>query len=307
MNYMVLVLCLVLSFLAQAGTKPKIAFLTSIDPKDGKLFFQGKSYNNNQKFEKEFRKHFNDADVDISVTHFASIEDIWSALHDKSTSAVFFLSHSSSGQSKSAGALVSPSLIADFDGNDLKNAFQKVHNNLKYLAVIGCESEAIIDQFRKYETYSNAPDLVIKTFNDKIRPIKGLRDAIKDSREHIVVLADEEDQDELSDNLLSRQIPFNANPESIRPTLILMNKKVVGFFPKGRPGEVQTIGIDLPLNGKSSLINDSGLSSAHKKEEVTLGELKFLSPQNNCELNAERNRQGEILGIGKHYYRLNCQ
>lgn len=307
MKLITLVLGLCLSAGSFAGQKTKIAFLTSIDPSDGKRFYHSQTYNNNEKFEKEFRSQFRNGDYEIIVKHFASIEDIWNVLHDETISGVYFLSHSGGSVSSSSGAMKAPALIADYEGNDLKNAFQRVHANLRYLAVVGCESESIIEEFKKNKTYANAPQLVIKTFPEKIRPMKGLRDAVSAGISALATTSQVVTvRPDLPRNFLVREIPRDVDEGTVRATLVLMQNKVIGFFPKGKPGEIQRIGIDETLKHRTSIVHDSGLSSSHKKQEIALGELKLEDLGDDCEINAERNKNGEILGIGKHFYRLNC-
>lgn len=355
MKKLILLLAICASFMAGAQEKARIALLTSLDPKDGKAFYNLPGYDNNQKIEKEFRKHFDTTSFEIVVTHRATLGDVWSTLHDPKVTAVFFVGHA--GEETEFGnnhSLSAPAIIADENLNDLKNAFQKVHPNLKYLAVISCNSKSIIDTFIKDNSYSNAPDLVIKTFDHKVRPLTGLKESIKDA---INLIAKDETYDDvfpfrgpcgdygdeylgkdacikyalenrklkanpnlfrnnLNDNdrnsnklTIKRNIPQDTNEEYVRASLILMNNHVVGFFPKGTPGEEQTIEIDLPDTTSDSpikLINDSGLNSKIDKSKIFLGELEIVSDNNNCTLKGEKNRRGELLGVGKNYYKFIC-
>jgi hypothetical protein len=352
MKLVLAILIIFISIVAQAHEPVRIALITSLNSKEGKRFFNGKDFNNDLKIEREFIKHFDKNEFDILVIHHATLNDVWTTLHDETIQGVFFIGHAGLGATLGNEGVEAPSIIADYNLNDLKNAFQSVHSNMKFLALIGCNSQFIIDKFIKNGFYSNAPMLVIKAFNSKIEEIDGIREAIFASAK---ILAKNENYDELYPRggpcsdfemditadlcresaiknrklkaslvltqtpiielgvkaklVISRNIPTDARAESIYPTLIIINNAVVGFFKKGAPGEVQTIEIDGEKykDMNVTVVNDSGLKSSYKKSDINLGELHLDYTDESCELMAQKDNRGELLGVGKNYYKLNCQ
>lgn len=314
MKKMVLVGIFLLLNSLQASGNTKIILLTSIDPKEGKTIFNSRNFNNNLKIEKEFKKSFNPSQFQVEVIHHAGLEDVWNALHDTSADAVFFLGHAGEETAiGSNGGMSAPSLIADENLYDLKNAFQSVHSHLKFLAVISCNAQKILNDFSKKGYYQNASQLKIKSYDKKISIYKGLREAIQEGL-NVLSSREENDPTSIEDHIEKHKIVITRNnpatsPENLFPTLVILSGKVVGFFPKGKPGENQQIEIDLShedLNKKLILQNDSGTNSSRKKSNTILGELSINSDELQCIMTSERNSRGELLGISQNYYSLNC-
>ncbi len=165
----------------------KVVLLTSVNTRGLKSFF-GKSYFQNyvQNLEEKFRKQFEGTSYVIEMVHDADQFDLWSVLHDPTNVAVFWLSHASlSGASSNSFQLLSTHKIIDARGFDITPVFEKVHPNLRFLAVIGCFSADIMNSIPKVSHDPKHPDhpfLRLFTFHHKVDAKKGLDQAISASK-----------------------------------------------------------------------------------------------------------------------------
>jgi len=302
------------SFGAYASDKIKIAIITSLDPFEGKNFFSPGDYNLQLKIEKEFLRRFDHNKFDLKMVHQAKLQDVWQILHDESFEGIFFVGHAGKEFVSQNGVIATPSVIADKDLDDIKNAFRSVSSNLKYLAIISCNSEEIINKFINEDAYENNPDLITKTFDGKIELFSALRNSIKLGQEiftnnaitRVIYPAEPSNNARL---VLQRSIPLDVREEIIYPVVVLANTQVIGFFPKGKPGEVQSINVSLEkvqFSHATTLVVDSGVASSRKKGDVVLGEIQFMTNVQECQLRAERNSRGIIIGIPRNFYKLKC-
>ena len=158
--------------------------------------------------------------------------------------------------------------------------------------------------------------LVLKTFNKNIELFSALKDSIFLGKHTLSMLTPtfNEKKDDLNDQdveiIILRTIPTEAPDFAIKPVVIILNERVVGFFPKGIAGETQFAALKLNVEvhtEEQTLILDSGLMGIRRKEDVILGELSIIKPLDNCHLIGEKNSKGEILGITKNYYKIYCR
>jgi hypothetical protein len=342
------IVCLLAIFFSQmalADNIAKVALIVSLDDKDGKAFFNGPNYDVSKRIEKDFKKYFDPKDFEIVVIKNATLASIWKTLHDPTYHGIFFVGHA---HSSSIGA-INTKLIADQNMYNVKNAFQSVQANLRYLAFLSCNAEGIIQNFIEKNYYANAPELRIKAFNAPVELSKGLEESILNPSNPLVKFQtydeiyphggpcqfgetsniDEKtceknilktkklrsnpdlfkkfyaDKTERGNLIIKRVIPNEAVSFNVQSTLIMANEKVIGFFDKGMPGEIQTIRVT--AEERVTLSNDSGAPSTKMRSDIVLGELEVSGINDQyCELDGFRNSKGELLGVGKNVYQLKC-
>jgi hypothetical protein len=169
---------------AKAFEKVKVAVIISLDDKEGKAFYNSSHYDVNQRIEKEFKKYFDPETFEIVVIKNATLSSVWETLHDISFQGVFFLGHA--GSVSNDNSVTSPSIIADQNMYNIKNAFQSVHANLRYLAFISCNAQGIIQKFIDQKYYANAPELYIKSFDKKVELESGIRELVFDEKNPLI-------------------------------------------------------------------------------------------------------------------------
>ncbi len=165
----------------------KVVLLTSLDTQSIRSLFR-KTYFQTyvQNLEELFVRKFTGTQYVIEIVHRADQFHLWSALHDPKNVAIFWLSHaSSSGGSTASSQLLSNQRILDSQGFDVTPIFNKIHPNLRFLAVIGCFSQSILNQLPHLSQdpkHSDHPYLRLFTFNHKVDARIGLKKAIQESK-----------------------------------------------------------------------------------------------------------------------------
>jgi hypothetical protein len=172
------------------AAQQKVVLLTSVNTKGCSSCF-GSSYYRTYvpKLEEQFRKQFEKTSYIIEILHDADQFQLWSVLHDPQNVAVFWLSHASwAGASGDNFGLLSTHRIIDAKGFDVTPVFEKIHPNLRFLAVIGCFSAEIMNQVGRvgidpqHPAHSDHPLLRLFTFHDRVDAKKGLAQAIAASK-----------------------------------------------------------------------------------------------------------------------------
>ncbi len=182
---------LVLALISAVATSPvakgdhqKVVFLTSLNTKNVSAIFRRNYYQTYvQKLEERFRSEFERTQYVIEIVHDADQFDLWSVLHDPTNVAVFWLSHASlAGVSD---PILRTHKMIDARGFDITPAFEKTHPNLRFLAVIGCFSQDILNslpQISQDPKHPTRPYLRLFTFHDRVDAKKGLKQAILESK-----------------------------------------------------------------------------------------------------------------------------
>jgi len=219
--YLILALLLATRLATAASLPPPtVVLLTALDPAAGKTALNGASWNSNKALEKIFVDRFVHSGYRLEVHHNVHAETLWGALNAPSSIAVFFVGHSASNSKfgRSPGGLVAGGIIEDLDGGNLKEVFRRIHPNLRYLAIVGCDAAGLFKEFQAEGNYRNNPDLKIEAFDHLVDPFNfpiefswnsGLTQTINSSLE---ILSRPQSYDEL--------YPYSgpcADPISARP------------------------------------------------------------------------------------------
>lgn len=156
---------------AQGKPRQKVVLLTSVAMTD--------SYRSN--IEKIFRNSYEPKGYDVVVIHHADQYWLHKALHDPYVVGLFWLSHTVQGQSFADG-VTSGALLLDEFGFDVSGVIGEVHPNLRFLALVGCESEKVL-RAKINSFYLNylRPNLDIATYDQKVEAKEALQQAINTS------------------------------------------------------------------------------------------------------------------------------
>jgi hypothetical protein len=222
------------------------------------------------KLEDKLREEFADQPYKIKTIHYAKQDDLWDVLHNPENIAVFWVSHSGFDQSQIIGIADFAAVVDEF-GYDLAPIFQKAHANLQFLGVIGCLSEKVL----KVKPNSIAE---VVSFDSKIDPVEGLEKAMARAKE---VLNPERKVKGLCEYkkvfpiAISRKIPLEETEIRHPPVRVMNGKKVLGVFPVGFPGDVQTLVVSLESIKNLNLQISAGSNPGLKIGEIGLGKFEF--------------------------------
>lgn len=158
---------LALSFNSYAGN---IVVMTSLDVSEKDLM----------KIEGYAEKYYQDRQEDLVIIHRATPKELYDRLTDSDTEIFLWVSHSAQTRELNSG-LRRGSTILDLYGNNVANFFSRVNDNLKFLAIVGCESKSILDEFKNKGYYRNNNLLKTFSFHKKTKVFRGLKKAIKAS------------------------------------------------------------------------------------------------------------------------------
>ncbi len=90
--------------------------------------------------------HF--SNLNLIVVNRGDQEVLHNYLNDPETVALFWLSHGGYKTLRSNDLGMMPSaLLLDFNGDNVSKVFQKIHPNIKFLGIIGCNSSQILSPY----------------------------------------------------------------------------------------------------------------------------------------------------------------
>lgn len=311
---------LILLFLFTANifaSTAQVVLMTSI--KTPKIWYHKKSWNVNKTLERRFKKSFKESGYKVKVVHEATATDLSRELQDPKNKGLFWVSHSNQAQQIGSGIEV-PDLVYTINGVDVKNLFQKIHPNMKYLALIGCRGESLLNKFKKEGYYNGNLDLQIFAFKKKVDPRSGLRKALKASLGHLgykgrfrlrnfrlpnINTTQEQLNSKphqcIEQNFLSLNIKRTAN-NSLGAASLTLDGKFIAFFPETKnTQQIQTIQIPTEFFNKTKKKKFT-LQKMHNKN-LKLGILDFSSDE---DLNWKvfSKRDGTPIGSAKNLYLL---
>jgi hypothetical protein len=157
----------------------EIVVLTSIkNPRTGP-FWRSKDFSITQEIENLYRNSFENSGYKLVVKHAADQLTLQKHLLSDKTLALFWVSHSIGEQSVEGLSLSSS--IQDYYGNDVRDLFQNVNPNVRFIGLVGCESNDIIKRFREQGHYKENQRLEYFGFDKKVHYKKGIQQSIKQS------------------------------------------------------------------------------------------------------------------------------
>lgn len=316
-----------------AGEAPVVKLLTSLDYSNYEIPFFRRSYylSIHEKLEQIFRRKTKNLDAIIEVVHFADRSDIWRELQDPRNIAVFIVAHGVMGVVAREFLGWEDRALIDYQGFEVSHALERVHPNLRWLALIGCSSGHALLPDENPEVFEINPDFVLYEFDKKIGAQHGLK---KSLRESIPLLNETIREWHASTNLIRKGIPIRVTrvipipAKKLIPAIsIEWQRKTLAVLPQGKPGETQELVFELPLElpeeaeQKSSwdLVVTPGMNGlVDFKKSVEFGEITFsiegATPVNespSCWKPLLRS-DGEISGVTRRifeavYFPSTCQ
>jgi hypothetical protein len=161
-----------------------IVVLTSLETPDRQPFWRSRSYEISRTIEKRMRRHLKGHSDNIIFKHNASAADLKRYLTASTTSALFWVSHAVN-QDEDAIGVGRSSMVLDVFGNDVSSIFQKIHPNVQFVSLVGCQGLPILNRYRELGAYESNRDLTIHGFRRNVSLRKGLRQAAAAARNRL--------------------------------------------------------------------------------------------------------------------------
>lgn len=130
-------ICLILLFFTHTLWAKNIVLLTSLPTKDKSI---------ERDIYSRFLRHTSDfyrQGFKIYIIHRADAQKLYSVLNNPNTHAVFWLSHGGAN-GQSAGGMQASAVLLDYNGDNVAKVFQKIHPNIKFVGIMGCNSSIIM-------------------------------------------------------------------------------------------------------------------------------------------------------------------
>ncbi len=154
----------------------KVYLFIGLDKVDGTPYYRlGKNQKRVDQLREMFLERLTAFNLDPVVIERATEDQLAAALRARTTAAIFWIGHSNPGRS-GTGLGVSE-VILDADGNNVAPLFQNIHPNMRWLAVIGCDAQPILDKYKVLGYYDQNRILQFFSFDSLIEPTVGLIDA----------------------------------------------------------------------------------------------------------------------------------
>ncbi|MGE3609514.1 MAG: hypothetical protein AB7I27_08000 [Bacteriovoracaceae bacterium] len=211
------------SFNLFAQEIPKIVLLTSLQ--ENASYSRTKNAKLEAWLEKKFFLSFEGQPYDLIVKHQTDPSFLWNTLNDQSVVVIFWVSHAKRSN-QIASNLSDPGKIIDAYGNEVKNFFKNPGKNLHFLAVIGCEAEALLSAFEQQGEFRDLPHLKWISYSKKIEAKKGLKQAIPKAIEALSHLSFSTIQEEEQ-----KTLHFVINSLREDDFKIELGGEVIGIFP----------------------------------------------------------------------------
>lgn len=215
MRLFVLFILLFASFSAAAG---EIVLMTSL-----KLSGRNVRY-----MEKKFRKAFADSGHELVIHHMTDPRTLYTVMTSEKTEAAIWVSHAAGEQELGPG-FKAEDIILDIWGNDVKNFFTLVPANLKFIGLVGCQAQKIINGFTERGNYVNHPDLEIMSFDKKVRLYSAFKKTLKAAK---VSLSRPEAPRTIGSGKIDFVIERSSyeNSPTLQPAWLEVGDQVLAFF-----------------------------------------------------------------------------
>ena len=168
---------LLLLFSFSVFSADKVVVLTSLQ--DMKNVSRDRNQRLEDWTERTVKSHFRQSHFQIEIKHLATPKHLWDALQDHEVVGLIWLSHGRESGEISNG-LSAPAVITDAFGNDVKNLFKRVSPRLKFLSLVTCQGQSLLEHLRSEGHHPTS--LVTHGFTGKIAANSGIHQALRASQ-----------------------------------------------------------------------------------------------------------------------------
>ncbi len=215
MKFLMLISLLFLSLTAIAG---EIVLMTSLELKNRNI----------RHLEKKFNKAFRDSGHELVIHHKADPKVLYGVMTSEKTEAVIWVSHAAGEQELKPG-FKAEDIILDIWGNDVKNFFTLVPANLKFIGLVGCQAQKIINGFIERGNYVNHPDLEILSFEKKVRLYPAFDKTVKVAKEFLAKASEPKTAAENKIEFKIERSSYETSP-TLQSAWLEIGDQVLAFF-----------------------------------------------------------------------------
>jgi hypothetical protein len=256
---------LVLMLVSQTLWARNIVFLTSLPENQVKI---------EKKVESIVLKKFKSEETyDIVIKHRADQEDLFKSLNDPQTHAIFWLSHGGYSKSHNSKGIKATPMLLDYQKDNVAKVFQKIHPHVKFVGVIGCNSEQILS-----DTIETRSDLDYYIPKKKVIAQFALRRAIRHFKKTEAVRDNSLKEIVAPETLPVTLTRTTGSEEKYKSLKVFLDGKLLTVLPKMDANSQNEFVIDLPkanytTRAELKLIFESG---QNPHEEIDFfGELQL--------------------------------
>jgi hypothetical protein len=288
---------------------PRVTFLVSLKdsaPDSLQRKFRGSLYSQIERtIYGEFTRYYGPANV--RVLFDAEQTNLWNEIHDPNNEAIFWVSHS--GELPESAGVASNGIILNSRGEDISAvlASSRPGPGLRYVGIVGCRSKKFVDSLKWNEKY---PNLVVQAEAQKVELFKALKKSIATAK--IILMRPAVYSNAMtslpsssSSLIVLRKVPITASIDAMASVRIELKGKVLGVFPPGIPGEIQSMQIGLPETTESEaasikFIANSGIYAlAPESPNPAIGDIQIADKTGKLRWNVLR-MNGKPLGVTQH-------
>lgn len=288
----ILILLFIGLFSVAGFAQNRVVMLVSLDPETNRPPLRTRGWDINEKLEKVFRKKLKKENLELVVIPFTRQTELRQELLNPNNHAVFWVGHANRADSLAAAGMY------DDRGFNMKEIFQDVHQNIKFLGLVGCRSLPFVQSLKESGSWNLNSHLNTYAREKKTDARKGLKRAIKaflKSRPAEAPSCQEEE--------VLRVTVRRSSDKELSSARILRKGKLLATFDKDQ----EELTFTLPIGLKKSelkLTFESGAPNNVSADSFNLGILEFesLNPELTWKLFASRD--GKPLGFGAHVYRF---
>lgn len=266
-------------FLHQASAQP-VRVLISISKDRISERFSNKVYH------KLIRNGF--SEEDFSITQDADQHTLYQSLNDPQTQALIWISHGATprlsrkmkrqiANGAGNGMSAQPELV-DYRGDNVAPVFKKYSKNIRYVAVVGCNSQEILDYVGSGIATDDAIEKYIPT--KKIIAQFAIRKVIKQlSNIELLDSTTAEPMEPIQNTIsITRTIPSDADSDLIRPLRIMIGNELMGVLPALQAGETRTWQIPVSEDKIKQVKLETGQNIMTDPTKINFGDLKITLP-----------------------------
>lgn len=287
----ILILILVSLFSLSLVAKERVVMLVSLDPETNRPPLRTRNWDINEKLEKVFLRKLRKENLELVILPFSRQDELRRELLNPNNHAIFWVGHSNAAAGLAAAGLY------DDRGFNMKEIFQEVHQNIKFLGLVGCQALPFVNALKESPYWSLNSHLKTYAREKRTDARKGLKRAIK----AFLKLENSSPPICLEKEVIQVTVKRTSDTE-LSSARIIRKGQLVGVFEKN---QTETT-IDLPLGLKKSelkLVLESGAPN-NTTSEFNLGKLEFEAEDENLSWKLFADRNGNPLGFGSHVYRF---
>ncbi len=265
--------------------------LISLDPETNRPPLRSRNWNINEKLEKVFLRKLKKKDLELVVLPFTRQDELRAELLNPNNHAIFWVGHSNAEAGLAAAG------IYDDQGFNMKEVFQEIHQNIKFLGLVGCQALPFVESLKKSSYWNLNSHLSTYAREKRTDARSGLKRAIK-----AFLKMDKKEAPVCHEKEVIQVRVTRSSDKELSSARIIRKGQLVGSFDENQ----EEITIELPLGLSKSelkLVLESGAPN-NTKTKFNLGRLQFEAEDESLSWKLFADRDGNPLGFGSHVYRF---